>query len=309
MTALAARHGLHSMPAWDREGRDWPNRAASRFVQAAGLRWHVQVMGAGPTVVLAHGTGSATHSWRDLAPLLASRFTVVAPDLPGHGFTQLPAPPGLSLAAMARSLAALLHALDATPPLVVGHSAGAAVLARMSIDGQIAPGVLVSLNGALLPFRGVAGQVFAPLARLLLDTPLVPRLFAWRADDPARVERLIRNTGSVIDRAGVELYRRLVRNPSHVAAALGMMARWDLEGLERDLSRLNPLLVQMVGERDRAIPPGEARKVARIVPRGRVHLLPGLGHLAHEERPQAIADLIVATAEAAGILPAGPGGC
>jgi len=59
-------------PDWDREGRDWPNRAASRFVQASGLRWHVQVMGEGPTVLMLHGSGAATHSWRDLAPLLAA---------------------------------------------------------------------------------------------------------------------------------------------------------------------------------------------------------------------------------------------
>ena len=77
-----------SGPRWEREGRDWPNRTYSRFVQAARLRWHVQLMGDGPALLLLHGTGAATHSWRALAPLLAERFTVVAPDLPGHGFTQ-----------------------------------------------------------------------------------------------------------------------------------------------------------------------------------------------------------------------------
>ena len=72
----------------DLPGRDWPNRAASRTVRAAGLNWHVQVMGSGPVLLLAHGTGAATHSWRGLAPLLAQHFTVVAPDLPGHGYTE-----------------------------------------------------------------------------------------------------------------------------------------------------------------------------------------------------------------------------
>ena len=74
-------------PRWTHEGRDWPNATASRFVAAGGVKWHVQVMGQGPVALLLHGTGSATHSWRDLAPLLARDFTVVAPDLPGHGFT------------------------------------------------------------------------------------------------------------------------------------------------------------------------------------------------------------------------------
>ena len=83
--------------SWQRDGRDWPNREFSRFVSAAGLSLHVQVMGDGPAVVLAHGTGSSTHSWRTLAPLLARRFTVIAPDLPGHGFTEMPETRRLSL--------------------------------------------------------------------------------------------------------------------------------------------------------------------------------------------------------------------
>ena len=70
-------------PDWESDGRDWPNRDASRFVEAGGLTWHVQLMGQGPVLLLLHGTGAATHSWRDLAPLLAERFTVYAPEHPG----------------------------------------------------------------------------------------------------------------------------------------------------------------------------------------------------------------------------------
>src|SRR3954465_13439845 len=78
--------------SWDRDGRDWPHREASRFIEAAGLRWHVQIMGQGPAALLLQGTGGSTHSFRDLAPLLARRFTVVMPDLPGHGLNATPAP-------------------------------------------------------------------------------------------------------------------------------------------------------------------------------------------------------------------------
>jgi magnesium chelatase accessory protein len=279
-------------PAWDREGLGWPLRAYSRFVPAAGLRWHVQVLGSGPAVLLVHGTGAATHSWRGLAPLLAQRFTVVAPDLPGHGFTELPPPDRLSLPGMADALSGLLAALGTRPTLVVGHSAGAAVLARMCLDGRIAPQALVSLNGALLPLRGFPGQIFAPLAKLLAWTGLVPQLFAWHAGDRAVIERLLRDTGSTLDAEGVELYARLARNPGHVAAAFGMMAHWDLEPLVRDLLRLRPALVLVVGTNDRTIPPEEAARVRALVPTATVVRLPGLGHLAHEERPQEVAAII-----------------
>src|ERR1700744_2846510 len=134
--------------------RTGPHREPSRFVEAAGYRWHVQIMGSGPIALLAHGTGAATHSWRALAPLLAKDFTVVAPDLPGHGFTESPQAYRLSLSGMAQDLAALCRTLAIKPRIAIGHSAGAAILVRMALDRSIEPSLIVSLNGAFLPFCG-----------------------------------------------------------------------------------------------------------------------------------------------------------
>ncbi len=285
---------------FETDGRDWPNRDASRFVEAGGLRFHVQVMGAGPVLLLAHGTGASTHSWRDLAPLLAAHFTVVAPDLPGHGFTGMPAIEDLSLAGMAASLSAMLATLGMKPALAVGHSAGAAILAQMCLDGSIEPQSLVSLNGALTPMRGISGRVFSPIAKALATTSTASRLFAWRARGRGIVEKLIRDTGSEIDPLGAGLYRRLAGNPAHVAAALGMMANWDLERLERALPSLKPALLLVVGSMDRAIPPEEAFRLRQQIPGARIELLRGVGHLAHEEQPGKIADLISAEARRVG---------
>jgi len=289
---------------WQRDGRDWPNREASRFVRAAGLMWHVQVMGSGPVLLLAHGTGAATHSWRALAPILARHFTVVAPDLPGHGFTETPATARLSLPGMAKSLQGLLQVLNMTPALAVGHSAGAAVLVRMTLDGQIAPRGLVSLNGAFVPLEGVPGQIFSPLAKLLVGLPLLPQIFAWRAKSDAAVRQILEGTGSRIDAQGVALYGRVIRNPAHAAAALGMMAQWDLHPLLRDIGRLKVPLLLIVGANDRAVPPAHAARVRDAVPGATLATMPGLGHLAHEERPENAAALILDFARQAAVVPA-----
>lgn len=279
--------------SWNTEGADWPNRAASCFVEAAGICWHVQRMGQGPQLLLLHGTGAATHSWRGLLPLLASHFDVVALDLPGHGFTSSPPPHRLSLPGMAADIAQLLSKLEVRPQVAVGHSAGAAILVRMCLNERIAPSTLVSLNGALLPFDGVAGHLFAPLARLLATNSFVPRLFAWQAASSGAVERLLDNTGSKIEPQGVALYRRLVRNSGHVAAALRMMANWDLASLQRELPRLNSKLVLVVGSNDRSVPPSVARRVHAQVQGAVIEHMPGLGHLAHEEAPEAAAEIIL----------------
>ncbi|WP_296699818.1 alpha/beta fold hydrolase BchO [Thiocapsa sp. UBA6158] len=288
-------------PRWDIEGRDWPNRTASRFVEAGGLRWHVQQMGAGPTLLMLHGTGAATHSWRSFAPALADRFTVVAPDLPGHGFTGALPSKRMSLPGMAAAVHALLRELDCTPDLVLGHSAGAAILIRMTLDGFIRPRGLVSLNGALMPWRGLPAHIFSPAAKLMAANVLVARLFARRAADRRVVERLVESTGSTLEPAGVDLYQRLVRHPSHVGASLAMMANWDLAALAPELSRLEPPLFLVVGEGDLTVSPSEARRVRERLPGAEVISLPGLGHLAHEERPEEVADLVKGLADRLGV--------
>lgn len=282
---------------WDACGLTWPNRSASAFVNAGGLRWHVQQAGEGPTILLLHGTGAATHSWRGLLPLLARQFTVIAPDLPGHGFTTAPLPAAHSLPSFASLIAALLAKLDAQPALVVGHSAGAAIAARMCLDNAISPDGLVAINGAILPLQGLAGTVFSPLAKLLAANALVPKLFSWRAGDRAVTERLLRSTGSRIDEEGVALYGELMRHPAHAAAALNMMAQWDLPSLQRDILRLATPLLLIVGENDRTVPASEATRLQRQLPHTAIERLAQLGHLAHEEAPGKIGALIVSFAE------------
>jgi magnesium chelatase accessory protein len=279
-------------PSWQHDGRDWPNRAASRFVTAGGLRWHVQVAGAGPDLLLLHGTAAATHSWRDVLPLLARDFRVIAPDLPGHGFTQAPPPARLSLPGMAGAVGDLLRALDAAPRIVVGHSAGAAIALRLALDQRIAPSEILSFNGALLPLGERHAAFFTRAARLLVGLPFVPGLMAWRASNRGVAERLLADTGSRIAPRGVELYARLFRHSGHLASALGMMARWDLVPLLRDLPRLAARLTLVVGSQDRAVPPAQAERIRQRLPAARLVTMPGLGHLAHEEQPAEAARLI-----------------
>lgn len=289
---------------FEREGRDWPLRSLSRLVTAAGLRWHVQIAGSGPALLLVHGTGASTHSWRHVVPHLQNAFTLIIPDLPGHAFTSVPREGGFTLPAMAAALSALVAELKLSPQMVAGHSAGAAILMRAILDGGLAPRAIVSLNGALLPFAGVAGQIFSPLAKTLVSLSFVPRLMAWRAQNRDAVARLLRDMGSELSSEDVDLYARLFRDETHVAATLAMMANWDLEPLARDMTGLAVPVTLVASENDKAIDPEVAERVAGLVPRGQVIRVPGTGHLAHEEKPALIAGLLRDAARNAGVFDA-----
>ncbi|RZI97475.1 MAG: alpha/beta fold hydrolase [Variovorax sp.] len=279
---------------WAIDGRDWPNRAASRFVEVGELRWHVQQMGSGPLLLLLHGTGASTHTWRDLMPLLARDFTCVAVDLPGHAFTRAPKAPAMprrhmSLSGMAAAIARLMAQERMSPVHIVGHSAGAAIAAQLCLVEGLAAQSIVSLNGAFLPLPGLQGMLFPSMARVMATNLLAPRLFAWNASNPAAVQRLIAQTGSRLDARGEALYASLVRNPVHVAAALAMMASWDTASLAHRLPHLQQRLLLVAGDNDRTVPPSQARQVGGMVPHAVVARIERCGHLAHEEQPEGLA--------------------
>lgn len=290
---LAARSGPMDR---HRDGMDWPGFAHSRWVQAAGLDWHVQQLPApagAPRLLFLHGTGASLHSWRDLAPHLAGRAEWLALDLPGHGFSgRVHDPFRHRLDGMADGIATLLEQLAFRPDWLIGHSAGAAMGLRMVLERQVAARGVIAFNGALLPFGGRAGKLLLPLTRRLVTLPGVPAWLARKAGEPATFRRLLNDTGSRLDRAGEVLYGRLARAPGHVAAALAMMAHWDLNLLAPGLPGLDRPLHLVTSAGDRTVRPEGARQIAGRCAAAVLHAWPALGHLAHEEAPARAAELI-----------------
>lgn len=274
------------------EAWKWPNREHSRFCEVGGLRWHYQRSGAGPTLLLLHGTGASLHSWGGLMPLLTDNFEVVSVDLPGHGFSELPGNELMSLPGMASALSMLLEELQYQPSLIIGHSAGAAVAARLCLDAVVAPRALVSINGALLALPGLTGQFFSVSARLLAGIPALPAWVAGLGGRQRFTQRLLEGTGSELSGAEAEYYRLLVSNPRHVAAALRMMANWDLESLQAALPGLTTPTHLLVCEGDLTVPPAQSHELSRRLPHSELHRIQGLGHLGHEEDPRRFARLL-----------------
>tara|TARA_R110002020_G_scaffold176756_13_gene369262 strand:+ start:1355 stop:2248 length:894 start_codon:yes stop_codon:yes gene_type:complete len=269
----------------------WPHADTSRFIRSGPHDWHVQEMGSGPTLLCLHGAGASTHTWRDLMPVLAQRWHVVAIDLPGQGFTRASTLNRCGLDHMTRDIGALCAAEGWHLTGIVGHSAGAAIALNLAPRLPEAPAV-VGINAALGQFRGVASWLFPLLAKLLTLNPLTSRLFTLGGPNPARARRLIEGTGSRIDAAGLALYARLIANRGHVDATLQMMTQWQIDGLLSRLGQIPAATLLIAADGDLAVPPDTSDSAALRLPDATVTRLPGLGHLAHEEAPDRVAELI-----------------
>jgi pimeloyl-ACP methyl ester carboxylesterase len=96
---------------------------ASRNAVVNGIKLHYLTAGSGPTVILLHGYTQTSRMWRPIMPLLAQKFTVIAPDLPGIGDSEIPKD-GLDMKTAAIRIHALAKSLGVQKARVVGHDIG-----------------------------------------------------------------------------------------------------------------------------------------------------------------------------------------
>lgn len=289
---LSGASGGSAVSALDRIPPDWPHRSHSRTLPVGELDWHVQVMGRGPTVVLLHGTGSSSHSWAEVMPALAEVATVVAPDLPGHGYTRGARLEELTLPRMAADLEALVGALGLPPPvLVVGHSAGAPLAVRWALQTPSPPRHILGLNPSLVPPPPSYDWV-APYLNPIATSSPVASLLAAVAGPSGMVDRLLDSTGSRLTAAQRARYASLFADPGHVRGAMGFMAAADLPGLLEAGRALDVPLTFVLGRADTWVPEPALRAVVeRHFPQATVRRWEG-GHLLHEVEPARAAQLV-----------------
>src|SRR5438270_1055418 len=99
------------------------NEIASRDATVEGVKLHYLTAGHGPAVILLHGYTQTSRMWRPILPLLAEKFTVIAPDLPGIGDSSIPVDK-IDMLSAADRIHGLVRSLGITKARVVGHDIG-----------------------------------------------------------------------------------------------------------------------------------------------------------------------------------------
>jgi magnesium chelatase accessory protein len=281
-------------PDWAALRSRWPNVDASRFVSAAGSRWHVQVAGSGPVLLLLHGAGGSSHSWAGVMDALRDSFTVVAPDLPGHGFTEAPSPDRLAPDPIAQDLDLLMRQLRLEPRMVAGHSAGAAIAARFVFEYAQRCECVACIAPAFesLPFLGgPLGPLIDPFRGVLRATALTGRFTARFVASLAAsdlLERILRTSGSELPASSVQRYRDLLSSPGHAGAMLTLAANWKTGSLIEDMRGFAENMLLLAADRDRWIPVDGLHRVAQRIG-APLDVLRTTGHLAPEEQPETVA--------------------
>ena len=247
--------------------------------------------------MLLHGVGENALDWRWSMPALTRTHRVYAPHLPGSGGSAEPEGGDYSPASFERFLVAFLDASGIERAVVVGNSLGGLVGLRLALADPERVATLGLLAGAGL------GRKASPALRSLALPGYGRLAVAWGKRPPGAAQRALGRAALLFARPrGVpvewlkEQYR-LARLPGFLEAQLATVrAQVGLRGQrELLLDRLPFLKVPTLvvwGERDRVLPPAQAREAIVRIPDGSLELVPDCGHLPQVERPDHLAEIL-----------------
>lgn len=265
----------------------------------AGHRIAHGVHGAGDPVVLIHGTPSFSHIWREVAPRLAGAGRRVHLfDLLGYGRSERPADPAVdtSVTGQLPILLALLDHWGLPRAHVVAHDIGGAIAQQLAV---FHPGRLLSLT--LVDCVSFDSWP-SPRTRRQMQAGLESLIRASDADHRAHFRAWIE--GTVVDKerlissGALDAYLAQISGPVGQASLFQhQIAHYDARHTMLVAERLGELAgmpVQIIwGEQDAWQVPDWAHRLHAAIPGSALHVLPGCGHFAMEDRPESVADLVV----------------
>jgi pimeloyl-ACP methyl ester carboxylesterase len=255
-----------------------------------------QEAGQGPVLLLIHGMAGSARTWAEVVPLLARDFTVLAPDLIGHGESGKPVG-DYSLGAYASGLRDLLAVLGIERATLVGHSFGGGVAMQLAYQhpeccerlvlvdsGGLGREVSWVLRSLTLPGAEVLAPVLFPafvrdwgstIGRLFADRGLRSGRIAesWRAyaslTEPANRQAFVRTIRAVVDPGGQTVS---ARDRLYLAAKVPTLIIW--------------------GDQDGIIPVSHGIAAHEAIPGSRLEIISGTGHFPHVEEPVRFAGIL-----------------
>jgi pimeloyl-ACP methyl ester carboxylesterase len=260
-----------------RETIDWRDaQVAGKIAEIDGVGLHYVDRGSGPAVLLIHGFGGHTFSFRYTIPALEREYRVIAVDLMGFGFSERPADADYSLAAHAERVLRLMDHLGIEKAAAVGHSMGGEVVMRMA---SIAPDRIARLV--------LAGSVSGDRVPTLPTTPLVKPFL------PAMARLVSRLT-----------LKRSVDDPSFITQEMKegylapMRIKGSMDGLYQilrdgrgdgkiDFTRITQPVLILWADNERIVPGVALSRLQKRFPSAGVVIIEDAGHLLLEEQPEA----------------------
>ncbi len=248
--------------------------------------------GAGPVVLLIHGSPGNGKAWQRVGERLADRFRIVAPDLPGHGVTTPQATGAVPDVAYAAALIeALIRAIGA-PALLAGHSYGGVVALAIALRAQVSVGALALLEPVAVSMLRMADREAYESTKAVFDAYIA----GVEAGEPHTVRTMVDfwfGSGA-FDRMPEPLKASMVRQAAVNVRDVRAAFREDYSPAA--CRRLRMPVTTLVGGRSPAVTHTIAQAIAAHVPTGSVVTLDTATHAMTTTHAEAVAHALAGLA-------------
>jgi len=271
-----------------------------RFVTVDGVKTYVLDIGPrdGPAVVLIHGFGGSTYSWRDTIPALASDgYRAVALDLKGFGLSDKKFDEDYGHPSQALFVAGVMDELGIDKASIVGHSMGASVLGHFAALFPERVDKLVLVDGTVSVDED--GSSFDPMSWLIQFPPIrqwARIIMRWQLNEETVSARL-RTAYHDPEKLTQEIengYLTPQRVKDWELALLGMVRDSNKNSLASPLQNIIDAPVLIVwGQQDTWVPLGRGRVLAESLPASKLSIIPDSGHLPMEEQAEVFNDILL----------------
>lgn len=264
-----------------------------------GYRRAFRMMGSGPAILLIHGIGDSSETWVDVMPKLAERYTVIAPDLLGHGMSDRPRA-DYGVGAYACGMRDLLSVLDIDKVSIVGHSLGGGVAMQFAYQfpTRVQRLVLVAAGGVGRGVHPVLRMSAAPGSEFVMKLATL---------DPVRavskpVTKLLQKVGAIDFEDDLDYllncYDVLADPASRRAFLRTLRAVVDVRGqvvtmLDRCYLQAGIPTMLVWGDKDKIVPWKHAGRAANALAAARLEVFEGTGHFPHHSDPERFVKVVL----------------
>lgn len=269
--------------------------------QAGTIRTAVVEMGpaTGPALVLVHGFGGSTFSWRSVvAPLAALGYRVVALDLANFGLSEKRWDVDTTHAAQARHVLAVMDALGIRVAVLAGHSMGGNVIVHAALTAPERVAGLVLVDAAVVPPGSGAGIGQRAAGALLEIGPVrqLARQAIRRLVDDDRVLGILRSAyadPAIVTSAVADGYLAQIRTPDWDLALLAVLRDAGGNAAPAPLAKISVPTLILWGALDPWIPLERGTLLKAAIPGARLAVIDDSGHLPMEETPESFLETVV----------------
>src|ERR1051326_3943052 len=260
----------------------------SWFTTVDGVRIHYQEAGdeKAPTLILIHGFISSNLIWSDvLLPLAMAGFRVIAPDLPGYGYSDKPRDADYTIESQARAVLGLMNRLKIDKASIVGASYGGAIAAIMALDYPERVERLV-LVGAVSNDEPKKKLLMRILQIPIIGDIATPLYLGSRWTLRKRMEDMYRRLGKPVNERMLNARHHLLATANMQRAMIRTVRRWSANRVAREAALIRSPTLLVWGDEDMHIPISEAFHLRDAIPNSRLIVFRNCGHLPPTEYPE-----------------------